>query len=93
MELFFKVCYFFLIYWTIADWFAGRAAMVTDAANVSKKALTIAIRYAAVRRQFKVGHKEVSNFWLWEWFITDFQLSSNLKFLITQFTKEDYYQF
>ena len=36
----------------------GRTAMVTDAANVSKKALTIAIRYAAVRRQFKVGHKE-----------------------------------
>lgn len=32
--------------------------MVTDAANVSKKALVIAIRYAAVRRQFKVGHKE-----------------------------------
>lgn len=32
--------------------------MVTDAANVSKKALTIALRYAAVRRQFKVGHKE-----------------------------------
>jgi acyl-CoA oxidase len=34
--------------------------MVTDAANVSKKALVIAVRYAAVRRQFKVGHKEVS---------------------------------
>lgn len=32
--------------------------MVADAANVSKKALVIAIRYAAVRRQFKVGHKE-----------------------------------
>ncbi|KAI5481121.1 acyl-CoA oxidase [Pseudohyphozyma bogoriensis] len=36
----------------------GRTAMVADAANVSKKALTIAIRYAAIRRQFKVGHKE-----------------------------------
>ncbi|ORY83524.1 acyl-CoA dehydrogenase/oxidase C-terminal [Leucosporidium creatinivorum] len=36
----------------------GRTAMVADAANVSKKALTIAVRYAAVRRQFKVGHKE-----------------------------------
>jgi acyl-CoA oxidase len=34
--------------------------MVTDAANTSKKALVIAVRYAAVRRQFKVGHKEVS---------------------------------
>lgn len=30
----------------------GRVAMVVDAGNVSKKALTIAIRYAAVRRQF-----------------------------------------
>ena len=37
----------------------GRTAMVADAANVSKKALVIALRYAAVRRQFKVGHKEV----------------------------------
>jgi len=36
----------------------GRTAMVADASNVSKKALTIALRYAAVRRQFKVGHKE-----------------------------------
>ncbi|KAM0746136.1 acyl-CoA oxidase [Meredithblackwellia eburnea MCA 4105] len=36
----------------------GRTAMVADAANVSKKALVIALRYAAVRRQFKVGHKE-----------------------------------
>ncbi|KAH8552923.1 acyl-CoA dehydrogenase/oxidase C-terminal [Umbelopsis sp. PMI_123] len=30
----------------------GRAAMVVDSGNVAKKALTIAIRYAAVRRQF-----------------------------------------
>ena len=30
----------------------GRVAMVTDSANVAKKALTIAIRYGAVRRQF-----------------------------------------
>ena len=33
----------------------GRVAMVTDAGNVAKKALTIAIRYACVRRQFKTG--------------------------------------
>lgn len=31
----------------------GRTAMVMDAANSAKKALTIGIRYAAVRRQFK----------------------------------------
>lgn len=37
----------------------GRTAMVADAANIQKKALVIALRYAAVRRQFKVGHKEV----------------------------------
>ncbi|KAI8073343.1 acyl-CoA dehydrogenase/oxidase C-terminal [Gongronella butleri] len=30
----------------------GRVAMVVDSGNISKKALTIAIRYAAVRRQF-----------------------------------------
>ncbi|KAJ1985896.1 fatty-acyl coenzyme A oxidase [Dimargaris cristalligena] len=30
----------------------GRVSMVVDSANMSKKALTIAIRYAAVRRQF-----------------------------------------
>lgn len=30
----------------------GRVAMVVDSGNVSKKALTIAIRYAAIRRQF-----------------------------------------
>lgn len=38
----------------------GRCAMVADAGNVAKKALTIALRYAAVRRQFKVGSNEVS---------------------------------
>jgi acyl-CoA oxidase len=37
----------------------GRTAMVEDAGNVSKKALTIALRYAAVRRQFKTGDNEV----------------------------------
>ncbi|WFD31990.1 acyl-CoA oxidase [Malassezia sp. CBS 17886] len=31
----------------------GRASMVNDSGNVAKKALTIGIRYAAVRRQFK----------------------------------------
>lgn len=36
----------------------GRTAMVADAANVAKKALVIAVRYAAVRRQFKIGQKE-----------------------------------
>ncbi|GAA5930829.1 hypothetical protein JCM10213_003920 [Rhodosporidiobolus nylandii] len=36
----------------------GRTAMVADAANTAKKALTIAIRYAAVRRQFIVGNNE-----------------------------------
>ncbi|BGP26024.1 fatty-acyl coenzyme A oxidase [Rhodotorula toruloides] len=39
----------------------GRTAMVADAANVAKKALTIAIRYAAVRRQFKVGENELES--------------------------------
>ncbi|KAL9937191.1 hypothetical protein V8E36_003600 [Tilletia maclaganii] len=33
----------------------GRTAMVADAANTAKKALTIATRYAAVRRQFKAS--------------------------------------
>ncbi|KAK0525336.1 fatty-acyl coenzyme A oxidase [Tilletia horrida] len=33
----------------------GRTAMVADAANTAKKALTIAVRYAAVRRQFKAS--------------------------------------
>ena len=42
----------------------GRCAMVADAGNVAKKALTIALRYAAVRRQFKVGSNEVSSFFL-----------------------------
>ena len=36
----------------------GRAAMVADAANSAKKALTIAVRYAAVRRQFKSDPSE-----------------------------------
>ncbi|KAE8189180.1 hypothetical protein CF336_g5848 [Tilletia laevis] len=31
----------------------GRTAMVADAANTAKKALIIAVRYAAVRRQFR----------------------------------------
>jgi acyl-CoA oxidase len=30
--------------------------MVADGANVAKKALTIAIRYGAIRRQFKTGN-------------------------------------
>ncbi|PLW23755.1 hypothetical protein PCASD_01994 [Puccinia coronata f. sp. avenae] len=34
----------------------GRTAMVADGANVAKKALTIAIRYGAIRRQFKTGN-------------------------------------
>lgn len=34
----------------------GRVSMVVDSGNVSKKALTIAIRYAAVRRQFAGAH-------------------------------------
>jgi len=40
----------------------GRTAMVADAANCSKKALTIALRYAAVRRQFKVGKNKVRRY-------------------------------
>ncbi|PWN52557.1 acyl-CoA oxidase [Violaceomyces palustris] len=35
----------------------GRTAMVADSANTAKKALTISIRYAAVRRQFKSDAK------------------------------------
>ncbi|KAJ3052648.1 fatty-acyl coenzyme A oxidase [Rhizophlyctis rosea] len=31
---------------------SGRVSMVTDSGNVAKKALTVAIRYAAIRRQF-----------------------------------------
>ncbi|KAH9473481.1 hypothetical protein MJO28_000690 [Puccinia striiformis f. sp. tritici] len=34
----------------------GRTAMVADGANVAKKALTIAVRYGAIRRQFKTGN-------------------------------------
>jgi len=34
---------------------SGRTSMVVDSSNTAKKALTIAIRYAAVRRQFKSG--------------------------------------
>lgn len=30
----------------------GRTSMVSDSANTAKKALTIAVRYAAIRRQF-----------------------------------------
>ncbi|RCI04573.1 fatty-acyl coenzyme A oxidase [Rhizopus stolonifer] len=37
----------------------GRVAMVVDSGHVSKKALTIAIRYAAVRRQFVRGDAKV----------------------------------
>lgn len=33
----------------------GRTAMVADGAHVAKKALTIAVRYGAIRRQFKTG--------------------------------------
>ncbi|PWN20637.1 putative pox1-acyl-CoA oxidase [Microstroma glucosiphilum] len=32
---------------------SGRTAMVSDAADTAKKSLTVAVRYAAVRRQFK----------------------------------------
>lgn len=34
--------------------------MVADSANISKKALTIALRYGVVRRQFKTGKNPVS---------------------------------
>ncbi|ORE14203.1 acyl-CoA oxidase [Rhizopus microsporus] len=37
----------------------GRVAMVVDSGNVSKKALTIAIRYAAVRRQFSNSDSKI----------------------------------
>ncbi|KAJ2602578.1 fatty-acyl coenzyme A oxidase [Coemansia sp. RSA 1721] len=33
----------------------GRVSMVSDSANVAKRALTIAVRYASVRRQFSDG--------------------------------------
>jgi len=38
---------------------SGRIAMVADSSNTAKKALTIAIRYAAVRRQFSSGKNQV----------------------------------
>lgn len=34
---------------------SGRTSMVSDSSNTAKKALTVAIRYAAVRRQFSSG--------------------------------------
>lgn len=37
----------------------GRTSMVSDSANSAKKALTVAIRYAAVRRQFSAGGNNV----------------------------------
>ncbi|KAJ1917163.1 fatty-acyl coenzyme A oxidase [Mycoemilia scoparia] len=37
----------------------GRVSMVNDSGNVSKRALTIAIRYAAIRRQFASGPGQV----------------------------------
>ncbi|CEP07412.1 hypothetical protein [Parasitella parasitica] len=37
----------------------GRVAMVVDSGNVSKKALTIAVRYAAVRRQFSSSNSDI----------------------------------
>ncbi len=35
----------------------GRVAMVADSGNVAKKALTIAVRYGAVRRQFSTANQ------------------------------------
>ncbi|KAK8854478.1 hypothetical protein IAR55_003216 [Kwoniella newhampshirensis] len=37
----------------------GRTSMVADSSNSAKKALTVAVRYAAVRRQFSSGKNEV----------------------------------
>ncbi|WWC63687.1 uncharacterized protein I303_106292 [Kwoniella dejecticola CBS 10117] len=37
----------------------GRTSMVTDSSNSAKKALTVAVRYAAVRRQFATGKNEL----------------------------------
>ncbi|OWZ77266.1 acyl-CoA oxidase [Cryptococcus neoformans A2-102-5] len=37
----------------------GRTSMVTDSSNSAKKALTIAVRYAAVRRQFAIGKNQL----------------------------------
>ena len=38
---------------------SGRTSMVGDSANTAKRALTIATRYAAVRRQFSSGKGKV----------------------------------
>ncbi|WRT68758.1 uncharacterized protein IL334_005738 [Kwoniella shivajii] len=37
----------------------GRTSMVTDSSNSAKKALTVAVRYAAVRRQFSSGKNQL----------------------------------
>ncbi|WWC90339.1 uncharacterized protein L201_005272 [Kwoniella dendrophila CBS 6074] len=37
----------------------GRTSMVTDSSNSAKKALTVAVRYAAVRRQFASGKNQL----------------------------------
>ncbi|KAE8542005.1 acyl-coenzyme A oxidase 1 [Cryptococcus gattii VGV] len=37
----------------------GRTSMVTDSSNSAKKALTVAVRYAAVRRQFAIGTNQL----------------------------------
>ncbi|KAI9145171.1 acyl-CoA dehydrogenase/oxidase C-terminal [Paraphysoderma sedebokerense] len=39
----------------------GRVAMVVDSGNTAKKALTIALRYAAIRRQFASKHGALEN--------------------------------
>jgi len=38
---------------------SGRIAMVADSSNTAKKAITIAVRYGAVRRQFSSGRNQV----------------------------------
>ncbi|GHJ85108.1 hypothetical protein NliqN6_1510 [Naganishia liquefaciens] len=38
---------------------SGRIAMVADSSNTAKKALTIALRYAVVRRQFSAGKNQL----------------------------------
>jgi hypothetical protein len=40
---------------------SGRTSMVGDSAATAKKALTIAVRYAAVRRQFSSGKNQVGD--------------------------------
>ena len=40
----------------------GRCTMVVDAANIAKKALTIAVRYACVRRQFGEPEKKLLDY-------------------------------